>query len=53
MKTLLLAIREAMQGPAGGEWWPLRKLADDYGIFHDDLDGPRLIPLLIDKVLKH
>ena len=49
---LLTAIRQAMKEPDGGSWRGLRDIADKRGLFHDDLDGPRLVPLLIDDLLK-
>jgi hypothetical protein len=46
------AIAICMREPAGGEFFTLRKLANDLGLFVDDLDGERVIPLIA-EYLRH
>lgn len=52
MCDALNAIRIALKEPAGGEYHTARKLADKWGIFHEDLAGERVLLRLAQEALK-
>jgi len=45
------AVATALAEPAGGEYWTARKLADKWGIYHDDLEGERVLLKLAEALL--
>lgn len=49
---VLRAIIQALEEPAGGEYWTARKLADEWSIFNDDLEGNRVLLRLAQEALK-
>ena len=43
MYSALQVIAEALKEPDGGDYWPARKFLDKYGLYHDDLEGSRVL----------
>lgn len=43
LREALEVIAEALKEPAGGEYWPARKFLDKHGIYHENLEGVRVL----------
>ena len=52
LEKALGVIAIALAEPAGGEFWSARKLADELGIYHDDLDGMRVLLRIAERLAK-
>jgi len=48
---VLQAITSALAEPQGGEYHTARKVADKFGIYHDDLEGGRVLLRIAEHIL--
>lgn len=51
LQAAMRAIAIALKEPAGGEYHSARKLANEWGIYNDDLDGDRVLLRLAETAL--
>lgn len=51
LEDALRAFREAFKEPDGGHWFWLRKVAERYGIYAEDLGRDRILFRIADAVL--
>jgi hypothetical protein len=52
MLEALTVIAIALREPDGGEYWSARKLADEWGIYNDDLEGNRVLLRVAEKAIE-